>query len=350
MKKILIVISILLATVIIVGFAAYRWWSSNTAPVSQSSEVVNFTIPRGYSASQVGEKLYKERLIRNPLAFKIYVQFFDKTKRINAGRFGLSEDMDLFEIIKKLQGGPLEIWVTIPEGLRKEEIVEIFIKSLHKGDSEAQEFREEFLDLASSKEGNLFPDTYLFPPEASASIVVNKLTDTFEKKIDSDMREDLVTYKYSLFEVVTMASIIEREAKSNEERPVIAGILWKRLETPGWLLQADASVQYGVANVKCQMSLRAGGSQKPEENVKCDNWWPILTKEDLQLDSPYNLYKYKDLPPTPISNPGIVSIKAALYPQDSSYWFYIHDANGVIHYAEDITEHNRNVKVYLGKD
>jgi len=138
-------------------------------------------------------------------------------------------------------------------------------------------------------------------------------------------------------QIITMASIVERESRINTERPVVSGILWKRLETDGWLLQADATVQYAVASENCKLKI---------ENCQ---WWPILTREELEIDSPYNSYKFSSLPPAPIASPGLASIKAAVFPEESSYWFYIHDPEGEIHYAATITEHNLNVRKYLGK-
>jgi len=111
----------------------------------------------------------------------------------------------------------------------------------------------------------------------------------------------------------------------------------KRL-TAGWPLQIDAAVQYAVAADRCLPS-----------PVDCSNWWPVVTKTDLEVDSPYNTYKYQGLPPTPISNPGLASIKAAKAPEESMYWYYIHDDAGQIHYAATLEEHNSNIRKYLGK-
>ena len=117
---------------------------------------------------------------------------------------------------------------------------------------------------------------------------------------------------------------------------MVAGILWKRIEND-WPLQVDAANQYGVASVNCSPF-----------DQECD-WWPILTKSDIEADSPYNTYKYPGLPPSPIACPGLSSINAAVFPEDSGYWFYIHEPNGTIHYAETIEEHNSNIARYLGK-
>lgn len=282
---------------------------------------------------QIGNKLHEQGLIKNTFAYKFYVQFFGKATRINAGEFKLAKNMNVPEIIKTLQGGPLELWVTIPEGLRKEEILEVLRKNLNKKTGDQIVFQTEFLDLTSEKEGYLFPDTYLFPPDVSAQAVVTKLTGTFDQKTE-DLKNNIAR---PWIDIVTMASILERETVTDEERSVVAGILWKRLDTEGWLLQADATVQYAIASVNCRLQTEG-----------CD-WWPILTKDDLEINSAYNTYKYATLPPTPIANPGISSIEAATNPSPSSYWFYIHDDNGTIHYAETIEKHNANIIKYLGK-
>jgi UPF0755 protein len=337
MKKRAASLLVLLLIVVMGIFASYRWWSNSLSSVSEDKTPVYFVVPKGASAMQIGNKLHDANLITSTLAYKLYIQFFGKAKKINAGEFKLAKNMSVSEIIEALQGGPLELWVTIPEGLRKEEMIDIFIESLQMNPEMASVFENEFLSLTKDKEGYLFPDTYLFPPDAAASVIVGRLESIFDTRID-EFEEGIKDSAYSLDEIITMASILERETVTDEERPIVAGILWKRLETDGWLLQADATVQYAVANSKLKT-----------QNSKLENYWSILTKADLEIDSPYNSYKYKPLPPTPIANPGTVSIKAAIYPESSDYWFYIHDVDGVIHYAETIQQHNANVRKYLGK-
>lgn len=322
------------------------WWRSNTSALTSTENFQSFVIPKGRSAMQVGSKLEDEELIKSSLAFKIYVQVFGKSKSINAGEFKLSPSMSLVEIIEALGEGPLELWVTIPEGLRREEIIERYVKDLEMG-AEEFEFRLEFLSLTKDNEGYLFPDTYLFPRDATADLIVKTMLSNFEKKTN-EFQDGIDNSKYSLNQIVTMASIIERETKTNEERSVVAGILFKRLETEGWLVQADATIQYAVAGKECP-GRNTAPIVCPEEIIKTINWWPILTKDDLEIDSPYNSYKYKALPPTPIANPGLSSINAAIFPEDSPYWFYIHDSDAKIHYGKTISEHNSNVRRYLGK-
>jgi UPF0755 protein len=136
--------------------------------------------------------------------------------------------------------------------------------------------------------------------------------------------------------IVTLASIIERETKKDEERGVVAGILLNRLEI-GMGLQADATVQYAIATINCQ-----------GVTTDCD-WWPQLSKENLTVNSPFNTYRFRGLPPAPIANPGMSSLKAAINPQATDYLYYLHDPEGIIHYAVTLAEHNENVRKYLGK-
>jgi UPF0755 protein len=336
MKKIYYILVFLLVFVILsVSYFIY-WFKIELGPVSTSSEKINFIVTKGKSASEIGEELYKENLIKNKLVFKLYVQFLDKSKNINAGEFELSPSMSVSEIVMALGKGPKELWVTIPEGLRREEVVERIIEALEIEENKKESFRNEFLGYSKSSEGYLFPDTYLFPKDVSARTVYERLRKTFDDKFDTNVSPFLKEKKYSKNEIVVMASILERETRTLEERPVVAGILWKRFEN-GWPLQVDASVQYAISNSKCQTS-----------GVDCD-WWPVLTLDDLNINSPYNTYKYKSLPPAPICNPGLTSLESSAKAQDSDYWFYLHSPDGLIHYAKTSEEHAANVRKYLGK-
>jgi UPF0755 protein len=332
---ILLGVLIFIAVVLLGGLV---WWKGNISAVSDIDEKISFIIPKGRSAMQVANKLFDEGLIKSPLAFKIYVQVSGKSQNINAGEFSLSKNMTLQEIIEALGKGPMELWVTIPEGLRREEIVEKLTEGLGLSGEEAKTFAESFLEASEGKEGYLFPDTYLFPRDVSAGLVVDKMLQNFNIKVNEDMMVRIENSQYTLNDYVIMASIIERETKTDEERPIVAGILWKRLETSGWLIQADATVQYGVGNANCR-----------DKTLTCEDWWPTLTLEDLETPSLYNSYTTNLLPPTPIANPGLSSLKASIFSEPSDYWFYIHDPEGNIHYAKDISGHNRNVRVYLGK-
>jgi UPF0755 protein len=312
MKKLFFLLFILvLATCL--GFFWFRWVSG---PAGKETKFQDFLITKGSSASQIGGKLKKEGLIKNSLAFKFYVQMAGKAGKIQAGEYRLSSGYSLSKIVEELVRGPLGIWVTIPEGFRKEEIAGKFADLLEKEDKES--FVKEFLQASIGQEGYLFPDTYIFLKNASASAISQKMQATFVKKVGTEAgKEQLI-----------IASLVERETKAEAERPIVAGIIYKRIQS-GWPLQIDAALQYAIATDS--------------------DWWPILTKEDIAIKSNYNTYQHSGLPPTPICNPGLSSIKAAISPEESVYWFYLHDTEGQIHYAQTLEEHNANIKRYLGK-
>ncbi len=315
MKKLLFLPLLVVFTVAV----ATVWFYINTQPVSDNKSFINFVVNKGASASQIGNKLESAGLIKNALAFKIYIQFTGQSGKLQSGQFKLSPSFSLFQTIDALFSGPTELWVTIPEGLRREEVAVKFTSALGKDTV----FTNEFLQASKGKEGYLFPDTYLFPLDASASAVVKKMTVTFNiKTLGLTPKESNLTF----IETVTMASLIERETKTDAERPIVAGILMNRLEA-GMPLQVDASVQYAVGTPK--------------------NWWPILNLADLQIKSSYNTYKNAGLPPAPIASPGLSSLKAAFSPTTNNYWYYIHDATGQIHYAKTLSEHNANISKYL---
>jgi len=181
----------------------------------------------------------------------------------------------------------------------------------------------------------LFPSTYLFSKDVSAQKVVDKLILTFDEEYGKV--PDAIQNGLNKKQTVILASLIERETRGDEEKPVVAGIIIKRLENE-WPLQIDASVQYAVGTKKAKT-----------EDMSRIKYWETLTRDDLDIDSEYNVYKYKGLPPGPICNPGLSSLKAAATPSKSSYWFYIHDNKGQIHYAATEEEHTANVRKYLGK-
>jgi UPF0755 protein len=325
MKKLLF---LPLLAVFVVAMAMV-WFYVNVQPVSNKKTFINFVITKGVSASQVGNKLENAGLIKNALAFKIYVQFTGQSGKIQSGEFRLSPSFTLFQNISALFNGPIELWVTIPEGLRREEVAVKFATALGKDTA----FTDEFLQASKGKEGYLFPDTYLFPTEASASAIVKKMTDTFNSKTEK-LKPGGSNLTFA--ETVILASILERETKTDAERSVVAGILINRLDA-GMPLQVDASVQYAVAIVNCKLLI-----------ANC-TWWPILSLDNLKINSPYNTYKFAGLPPAPIANPGISSLKAVFTPTANDYWYYIHDPEGQIHYAKTLTEHNANVAKYLRK-
>ncbi len=309
---------------LLIFISALSWWSWATAPLDKdSTQAQMFVIPKGQAIDTMGKRLKQDNLIRSSAAFKIMVVKDNLSTKIQAGSFRLKPSMNLKDLTQSLTRGTLDIWVTLLEGWRREQMAEELEEQF--ADLEAEFNTQQFLSLTKNQEGYLFPDTYLFPRDASASTIVNLLTKTFDQKVDFSNNSSGLTQK----QVIVMASILEREVRTDKDRPIIAGILLKRLNND-WPLQADATVQYFMGNSK--------------------DWWPQnITRADINTASKYNTYKNQGLPPAPICNPGIASIEAVLNPKDSPYWFYISDLKGNIHYGKTIEEHNANIAKYLNK-
>lgn len=317
MKKFLFLI---ISVLVLAGgaFLAYE----QLKPPSFDNTPTRFVILKGQTASGVAASLYSQGFIKNPIAFRIYATLTGKTTKIQAGEYEIGKNLTVPQILDAFQGGPSEVWVTVQEGIRREEIAQRFIDGLSLSGEVANEFRSEFLELTADKEGYLFPDTYLVPKDATVTLVVNLLTNTFKLKVGTVDKKHII-----------LASILERETLGEAEKPIVAGILFKRAEN-NWPLQADATAQYARDTIKCK------------NNPSCKYWEPV-TRDDLAINSPMNTYKFPGLPPAPIANPGLTTIQAALNPEDSPYWYYLHDLNGEIHYATTLDEHNANIAKYF---
>lgn len=308
------------------AFGSFFWWQWASQPFqNQASSSQIFVIQKGETLDSIALRLKQESLIRSPFAFKLFLLSQNLSQKIQAGDFRLRPDMTLSQIASQLTHGTLDVWVTLLEGWRSEEIAQKLIDSGFEINSATWQLEIQ----NSSLEGYLFPDTYLFPQDASASAIIKIIRANFDQKVTPRIIQKINQRGLSLSQAITLASIVEREVRTDQDRPLVAGILIKRWQA-GWPLQADATVQY-----------LQGSPGK---------WWPQnLTKKDLQTDSPYNTYKSKGLPPAPICNPGLASIKAVAEYQESPYWFYLSDLQGKIHYAQTIEEHNANIAKYLGK-
>ena len=300
------------------------YYKEGTLPVAKNNKnPVIFVINKGDGISAIAKNLSNQGLIRNKIIFYLVVRAMGFEKQIQAGDFRLNPSMNIFEISSNLTHGTLDIWMTIIEGKRREEIAQIISQDFDIPESE-------FLKLAS-QEGRLFPDTYLVPKDASAVTIVNILTNNFQKRYEEVLTSDGNKNKLSEDEIMILASLVEKEAKTDIDRQKVASIILKRYQED-WPLQIDATVQYAL------------GYQDSEKT-----WWKkSLTKEDTEIDSPYNTYKNTGLPPGPICNPGLASIEGVLNADPKTpYWYYLSDINGGMHYAVTLEEHNANIAKYL---
>lgn len=317
-KRLLIFLLIILLGLIV----SFVWWKNATSSINPSDNTpVTFIIPKGQTIKEIASNLKKEGLIKDKIAFFSYARFSGLATKFQAGNFRLNRSMNVFEIAQQLTKGTTDVWVTLIEGMRNEEIAEILNRNLAISERQFMQF---------AQEGYMFPDTYLIPKETTAGQVSEIILNNFRKKITSEIIEKGKVQGLNLDELITLASIIEREAKNDNDRQIIAGILLKRI-TNDWRLQTDATIQYAL------------GYQIQEKS-----WWKKnLTTEDLEIDSPYNTYIYVGLPPGPICNPGLSAINAVISPKNSSYWYYLSDKQGNIHYATSIEEHKLNIETYL---
>ncbi|GAB4219991.1 MAG: endolytic transglycosylase MltG [Candidatus Microgenomates bacterium] len=310
-------------TILIFGLFLFAFYKQGTLPVNKNNKTNKiFVITPGQPLQKIIDNLEKEELIRSKLVFYLVVKQLGIEKTIQAGDFRLSQSMDAYEIANNLTHGTLDVWVTIIEGLRKEEIAEILRKKL-----DISEF--EFTKL--SNEGYLFPDTYLLPKNSDPKIIISILEKNFNSKVTEDIKRKINNHGLSVNEGITLASIVEKEAKHKEDKKIVAGILLKRLKNE-WPLQVDATIQYAL------------GYQTDEKT-----WWKKnLTADDLKIDSFYNTYKYKGLPPGPICNPGLDSILAvAEADENTPFWYYLSDKKTNMHYSKTLEEHEENIRKYL---
>ena len=309
MLKKLVSFSLFLVVIILMsGYGLYMWAQKPVDPSSTQAQV--FVIPQGQATGTIGKRLKQSKLIKSELVFKLLVDQKNYSNKLQAGDFHLNPSMSLETIIESLTHGSLDFWITFPEGLRVEEYAERIAAKT------ANFLPSEFIVTAKPYEGRLFPDTYLIPQTASAQDIVDLLVDTFNTKSPTQDKT-----------IIILASLIEREAKHQKDRPLVASVLHNRIDI-GMALQIDATVQYIL------------GEQ--------GNWWPKdLTFEDLKTPSPYNTYQNSTLPPGPIANPGLASLKAVTNPATSDYLYYVSDSGGYNHYATDLDGHNANIEKYL---
>lgn len=310
------------ALALVAACAAYLIYDLSPVNASENGQVLVFEIKQGDGFRYIAGNLYNAGLIRSAFAFETYSLLGGKAFQFKPGLYRLNPAMGASTIVAAISGsGAAEVKVTIPEGSNRFDIDRILSDALVLR-------RGEFVGdpTTADLEGKLFPDTYEFYTNAKVADVITVLTDTWNTKAaplfanDENAARDLV-----------IASIVEKEVPLMSDREVIAGILLKRLAA-GVALNVDATVCY---------------AKFAEHPTSTQNCYP-LTPLDFKIDSPYNTYLYKGLPPRPIGNPGISAITAALNPQSSPYWYYLSDPKtGATIFAKTLGEQEKNIKKYL---
>ncbi len=326
--------------IILICFLLFFFWQAIYSPqASGPAEAKLFSIEKGHGLFQIAYNLEERGVVKNKILFEIYMILKGEAGELKAGKYLLISSMNIPQIAEKfVSGDVLKIKITIPEGFTLEQID---ARLTENGLIESNEFINAQLSFInnqlppinaqlsfinnqlSSLEGFLFPDTYYFSGQENIEQITKIFLDNFDKKLNSELKREIERQDKTIFEIVTMASLIEKEVKTPVDKQIVSGILWKRLNA-GMPLQVDATIAYIIG----------------KNTVK-------ISREETKIDSPYNTYKYLGLPLGPICNPGIDSVKAAIYPEKSGFWYYLSTPEGETIFSRTLEEHNIAKAKYL---
>jgi len=304
--------------------------SQINTPLSLDKTEKAFVIEKGEGLKEISQNLEKSGLIKQAFWFKFYVLTKGWAARLQAGEYYLTPSLNIPQISEKIIKGEVispEVTVTIPEGFTLKQIDARLAKL---GLIQSREFIDlnisqfpDFKFQAASLEGFLFPDTYRFSMGATKQEIAEKMFDNFNKKLTEDLKNKIIKQGKTIEQIIIMASLIEKEVRTDEDRQIVSGIFWKRLNNK-YPLQSCATIAYILSVDKWRYSV-----------------------EDTKVNSPYNTYQNIGLPIGPINNPGISAIKAAAYPQYTDYNFFLSKPSGETVFSRTLEEHNENKAKYL---
>jgi UPF0755 protein len=310
--------------------AASLWFSSAVyADRSLPAHATTVIVAPGATFGDVTARLQSAGVLAHPIAFRILARLRRDEADVKAGEYRIPAHQTSDEVLRRLVNGEADaVWLTIPEGFTARQIAERLADHRLVDAGAFERYAQSTgIELGGrrtrSLEGELFPSTYLVPVGASIDRTAAIFTDQFFRELPPDAQARAAKLGVTLPQAITIASLIEREAKADDERPLMAGVYYNRLRA-GMPLQVDATIEYIF----------------PQHH-------PVITRRDLEIDSPYNTYLHIGLPPTPIANPGKASIDAALAPAPSQYLYYVYKGNGHHAFAKTLQEHNANVARYL---
>jgi len=294
------------------------------------NQTIFLSVKKGMSAGDITEELLKHGIINNKKAFWLQVKKGDVADKFKSGTYAFKPNTPPEEIIAKLVAGDTtEVKFTIPEGFGVKEIAK---RLSDEGLVDEQEFLDKAKDFAPYSyikrdkdiryacEGFLFPDTYVLHDDPSVDGILKMMAEDLDTRLTSKLRQRAEEMHLSIHELITLASLVEKEAMYEEDRPIIAQVFFKRIKL-GMPIQSDTTIQYLL--------------DAPKEDVSI---------KDTKIDSPYNTYQIKGLPPGPIASPGMAAIKAVLYPADTDYLYFVADRQGHNHYSKTYAEHQQIVE------
>jgi UPF0755 protein len=287
-------------------------------PLSNQLTEQTFIIEKGEGLKKIATHLKEADLIRDKIWFMAYVFYKGWAAQLQAGEYSLSPSLSIRQISRKIVNGdiiPQGIKVTIPEGFT---LKQIDARLAENGLIKAGELLKK-----PELEGYLFPDTYQFDRDASLDEIIVEMMDNFDQKLDQNLVAEIERQGKTIREIIIMASILEKEVPLYSDQRIVSGIFWKRLKN-NYPLQSCATIAY---------------------ILEVNKW--IYSVEDTKIDSPYNTYQNVGLPPGPINNPGLLAIKAAIYPLDTDYNFFLSTPNGQTIFSRTFEEHKDNKRKYL---
>lgn len=347
MSKKGIIIGYLFLVVAAVGFY-FLFQEKGTSISNQTNQQEELVIiEKGEGLKEIGEKLKNQGLIKSSKIFEIYAFLSQAKNKFWPGEYLLKKESGLKELLKSLTSGSLaqEKEVTIIEGLTNRQIEDILISQglIKQGEfltaleklSQDEIFLNQYDFLKQIKEkilqqdgyekfqGFLFPDTYRFYKQTTAEAIIKKMIDNFNARVDEQIKQKINQQKKTIWEITTMASLIEKEAALDQDRRLVADVFWQRLKA-GWALESCATINYILGAPKTKLSF-----------------------EDTRIPSPYNTYLNPGLPLGPINNPSLSSLQAAIEPLKNDYCCFLSTPEGKIIFSKTIEEHNRNKSIYL---
>ena len=348
-----------LATVLVLGMIAATVWTitgspglvdevpvnSIATPPTPAPTPVIISVDEGEGAQEIGDTLEDEGVIESAIQFRVLVELLGYDRLLQAGDYELDPNTPALNVVYRMRRGIVSsLFVTVIEGWRLEEIADAL-------DEQGVISREDFLEAAvagnfdfdflrrlgriTPLEGYLFPATYFYRRDDTAEDVIQRMLEAMDENFTPELRSQALDQGLTVHGVLTLASIIEREAKLPEERPIMAQVFLTRLRR-GILLEADPTVQYALA-------------EEPENVEEFGYWKTQLTEDDLEIGSDYNTYRVGGLPPTPIGAPRLDSIMAVIEPADTNFLYFVAtgDEDGSHAFAETLAEHLENVEEYL---
>ena len=313
-------------------------------PISDDPTSITFFIEPGETAIGIGERLQEQGFITDAALFRRFLQYNGLDASLEAGEYQLRLNMTMREIAESLQHSQMaEVAITIPEGWRAEQVADlltaenimdgsVFLAAVRQGDVINHPLLAD-RPGGANLEGYLFPETYRLPAQATPEDLLMRMLDTMQARLPIGWESMAAAQGLSLYEVLTLASIVEREAVVPAERPTIASVYLNRVKK-GMYLQADPTVQYAMG-------------YQPDTG----QWWktPVTLEEYENVNSPYNTYLYPNLPPGPIASPGASSIAAVLQPAQTTYLFFLGRGDGSHIFANTFEEHEQNIQLYQGQ-